>query len=345
MDTQSEILSQPAVWRDVLEGLAALDSDQYPHPGSYDQVLFVGCGSTYYLSTWAARQCEAGLGVVARAAPSSDVVYFPSSWILPGRRTLLVAVSRSAETSETVQAVRRFQEEGRGDVVCITCNPDGTLAERCGSVVGVPAAQERSVVQTRSFTSMMLGALWLLNEGRVENSVSRLPGELDRVMATYASLASELGGDKGLDTLFFLGGGPLYGLACEAMLKMKETALTTSEAYHFLEIRHGPKSMVGEGSLVVGLISGQAEEQEGAVMREMQELGARTLAVGELAGSSVAEGADHTVSLESGLPLGWRSPLYLPVLQLMALKRSLAKGLDPDHPVNLDSVVVLDELD
>ena len=154
-----------------------------------------------------------------------------------------------------------------------------------------------------------------------------------------AGLARQLGEDMALQRFFFLGSGPNYGLACETMLKMKEMSLSYSEAYHFLEFRHGPKSMVDESSLVVGLISEGAREQEVAVLKEMQGLGATILALADY--EFGLEDFAHVVAFKSGTSDWARGVLYLPVLQLMAYYRALAKGLNPDRPTHLDAVVKL----
>jgi glucosamine--fructose-6-phosphate aminotransferase (isomerizing) len=155
----------------------------------------------------------------------------------------------------------------------------------------------------------------------------------------HQSLAQSVGENLDLGQVFFLGSGPRYGLACEAMLKLKEMSLTTSEAYHSLEFRHGPKSMVDEGTLVVGLLSDEAREAETAVLNEMKELGATILILAE-SGEGLSW-ADYVVSFESDLPELARLPLFLPVLQLFAFYRSVRKGLDPDAPRHLDAVVEL----
>jgi len=96
--------------------------------------------------------------------------------------------------------------------------------------------------------------------------------------------------------------------------------------------------MVDETALVVGLVSDSAREHEVAVLKEVRELGARTLALAESADQS---DVDHLVCLDSGLPELAREVLYLPVLQLLAYCRAIAKGLDPDRPTHLDAVVRL----
>lgn len=116
-----------------------------------------------------------------------------------------------------------------------------------------------------------------------------------------------------------------YGLASELSLKMKEMTLSHSEPFHFLEFRHGPKSMVNKRTLIIGLGSQAQAAQEAAVVREMRDLGAQAIVLSE----DQAE-ADHAVAFASGLPEEVRGVLYLPVLHLMAFERALAKDLNPD---------------
>lgn len=341
--TRSEILSQPAAWQATLERLAGLTPAQYPDPLSYDHVIFTGCGSTYYLSQWAARHCQETCGVAASAVPASEMLLFPDAWLQTGKKTLLVAVSRSAETTETIRAMEAFLAERHGDALSIVCYPERPLGQVSPVVLATPAGQESSVAQTRSFTSMMLGVLWLLRADWGNDLAARLAGAASRLIEHHQALAAALGHEAGLERYFFLGSGPLYGLACEAMLKMKEMSLSYAEAYHLLEFRHGPMSMVGPRSLVVGLLGRQGRDHAMAVLSDMRALGARIVVVADDAGPGVAHVADEMVVLGSDLPPAWRAPLYLPVLQLLALYRALAKGLDADRPANLSAVVRLNE--
>ena len=147
------------------------------------------------------------------------------------------------------------------------------------------------------------------------------------------SFAKEIGENLNFDSFYFLGSGIRYGLACEGNLKMKEMTLTHSEPFHFLEFRHGPMSMVNENAVVVGLLSDANRVHEAKVLAEMEELGGTVVSLGE---------SEANVCFESGIPESVRGVLYLPVLQLMAFYRSLAKGLNPDRPANLTAVVKLD---
>jgi glucosamine--fructose-6-phosphate aminotransferase (isomerizing) len=173
-------------------------------------------------------------------------------------------------------------------------------------------------------------------------SLALLPDVCDRLLKQYGDAARQLGEDPNLERFFFLGSDALYGVACEAMLKLKEMSLSYSEAFHTLEFRHGPMSMVNEHTLMIGLLSESARTHELAVLRQMVDQGAQGLALGNLSAhfSDWATGVD----LGRNIPDWGRPVLYLPVLQLMAYYRALARGHDPDHPTNLDAVVSLDDL-
>ncbi len=344
--TYEEITSQPEVWGQTLAG--ARQSADEVHAllrRDPDEVLFIGCGSTYYLSLAAAALLQRLAGRRARGLPSSELWFYPDAVLGTARRPLLVAVSRSGTTTETLRAIETFQAHGGSDVMVVTCYPDTPMAQAGQVVLGAPAAQERSIAQTRSFASMyvltQVLAGWAAGDDAYLASLERLPGVGRTLLDDHADLAERLGGDLAIDRVFFLGSGIYYGLACETMLKMKEMSLTYAEAFHFMEFRHGPKSMVNERTLVIGMVSDSVREHEVAVLREMRGLGARVLAIAEDGTSDELGGAEFVVTLRSGLPETARGVLYLPLLQLMAYHRSMAKGLDPDRPQNLDAVVYL----
>jgi glucosamine--fructose-6-phosphate aminotransferase (isomerizing) len=333
--TQNEILSQPAAWQnalDVTRTHAAALKALADHAG---QVIFSGCGSTYYLSLAAAALFQELTGKPARGVPGSELLLNPQTVVSSGK-TLLVAVSRSGTTTETIRAAEAFRAAGRGRVVVISNYPDTPLAKLADAALILPAGQEESVAQTRSFASMYVAttALACVSADREDSldAMNRLPAVGERLLQHYAALAKEIGENLTFDRFYFLGSGIRYGLACEVNLKMKEMTLTHSEPFHFLEFRHGPMSMVTPGTVMVGLLSEKNRAHESAVLEEMRSKGAAILSVGESA-------AD--VCFSSAIPEALRGVLYLPVLQLAACSRAQAKGLNPDRPANLSAVIYL----
>jgi glucosamine--fructose-6-phosphate aminotransferase (isomerizing) len=343
--TRHEIITQPEVWRSTLESARSARPalQGFLEHTAYDHILVTGCGSTHYLSMTAASLLSHSAETSARALPASEVWLFPA--VMPLDRTLLLAISRSGTTTETVRAVERCREDGCGQVLAVTCYPESTLAQMADFVLVAPDAQEESVAQTRSFTSMLLLAQVAVSvvagDGEMVGRLGRLPEALKDLVGRLNGLPERLGTDHAIERLFFLGGGALHGIACEAMLKTKEMSLSYAEAFYPLEFRHGPVSMVDETTLVVGLLSDTGLGQELRVLQDMQGLGARVLAIADTASAFGDWRPDFAVELRSGLDERERAALYLPPLQLAALHRSLAKGLNPDAPNNLTAVVSL----
>jgi len=341
--TYREISEQPAAWEDALQAFEAQQSnvlDAWERIRA-KRVIFTGCGSTYYLSLTAASLFEELTGVPAQARPGSELFLFPDRVLQGAPETLLVTISRSGTTTETLQAQQAFRQRGGLANWTITCYPESPLATEADLVLAAAAAQERSVAQTRSFSSMLLLAQAVAaTVGGLNHSVMEgLPTIASRILRENDGLMKELGSRLDLDRNFFLGSNHQYGIANEAMLKMTEMTLSFSNAFHFLEYRHGPMSMANEKALICGLLSQDAFPQEIKVLAEMEALGASTLAVGH---PSATEGTDWHINLPGSLP-DWALPvLYLPPLQLLAYYRAMAKGLDPDNPRNLTAVVYLD---
>jgi glucosamine--fructose-6-phosphate aminotransferase (isomerizing) len=344
--TRQEILSQPEAWAAALQVIednrrGVLDLKPARR---FDQLIFTGCGSTHYLALAASALTQELTGLPCRALPASELWLYPRSSYTDGR-TLLVAISRSGETSETLRACEAFLTSERGELLTLSCYGDKPLAGMGAFHLVFPSGQEQSVAQTRAFSTLYLATLamaCLWAERRdLFDGLARLPEAGRRLLSDTSALAAELGGDTSLDRYYWLGSGPRYGLACEISLKMKEMSLTHSEPFHFLEFRHGPKSMVSPSALVVGLRSTRNAAQEAAVLKDVQALGGCTLDISEDGAELPPLGSSREVRFAAGLEEAVRNLLYLPVGQLIAFERAISRGLNPDRPNNLDAVVKL----
>jgi glucosamine--fructose-6-phosphate aminotransferase (isomerizing) len=343
--TRAEIDHQSQAWASTLNSFVRLNRKQlkdFLDSGSRTW-LVTGCGSTHYASLSAAAVMRR-LGLDAWGFPAAEIVYF--SDMLPLKQANLVTISRSGTTTETLWAVERYRKSNpSGKVITITTQPESPLAKSADFLLSADGAQEQSVAQTRSFTSMFLLSQCLAGMlGGNEDLVSRLqklPSALDRLIERSGDLPRQLGEDETLQRFFFLGGGSYYGLACEAMLKTKEMTRSWSEAFHPLEFRHGPMSVVDDHSLVVCLVSDSEQEAEARVLHDMQKLGARILVMTENASQLDWSKMEYVVELRSGLEEWERGALYLPFIHWMDYYRTMAKGLDPDQPTNLTAVVEL----
>jgi glucosamine--fructose-6-phosphate aminotransferase (isomerizing) len=343
--TWHEISSQPETWNATLESFSSSRSalESFLSHVTFDRLLVIGCGSTYYLAQAAAAGLNHHTSFPGLALPSSELWLYPD--IARHGRPLLLTVSRSGKTSETLHALDHFVDTVGGPTLAITCYPEEQLAHRADFSLMAPAAQEESVAQTRSFTSMFLlsqalTAVLARDEGMLDR-LKQLPEALENLVDRLGDLPQALGEDFSIRRMYFVGGGPLYGLANEAMLKTKEMSLSQAETFHPLEIRHGPMSMVDKQTLIIGFLSSSGLAQEIHVLRDMRALGARVLALVEDRSVFRDWNPDYVIELRSGLDDWGRGALYLPPIQRLAFHRAVAQGLNPDRPTNLTAVVEL----
>lgn len=334
--TYDEIYTQTNAWYEAIEVTESkVDEIAKINLNSYSQIIFIGCGSTYFLSTAAASYFRSLTGQMALALPSSELL-FPNNELGKGK-ILLIAISRSGTTSETLTVVSNFKKNDLGDVIVLTNYSDSPLAKLGNLCISINKGQEKSVVQTRSFASMFLAVTTLINilnskkiNGDYKNALVN-SGNL--IIKKYDNFAKSLANDHTINQVFYLGSGLRYGLANELSLKLKEMSQTATEAYHFFEFRHGPISMVDANTLVIGLMSDNAFEQEKAVLVDAAKFGAKMLMIGE---------NNSDIVFNSGLPENVRQVLFLPMLQMFAYYRSVSLGKNPDSPRHISAVVELD---
>lgn len=347
--TLHEILGQTVAWQDALDSVEARHDalhKLWERHGNSD-VLVTGCGSPYYLSLMVAPLIHQQLGARTKNFPASELLLFPETVAPRDGVPLLITLSRSGRTTEMIRATANYRASGaERPILAIGCYPDTPLVDQADVALVATMGQEESVVETRSFSAMTVlaqAAVATLAKTDQFDAMGALPAIGERLIDTGHTLARQLGSDPRYERFYFLGSGLQYGMASEANLKMKEMSLSVSEAFHFLEFRHGPMSMVNDHTLVVGMVSEQARDYELAVLREMRALGAHTLALSDAPVPNDA--ADFQVNFESGLPESSRSVLYLPLVQLLGYYRAVSRGLNPDQPHNLTAVVVLNPSD
>lgn len=348
-NTKLEILSQPDVWQKTIEQIEGEYEkiSSFIHNPFSKKYILIGCGSTYFLSVSAAFLLRKH-GFNAIAYPSSEFVFFIDTTDL--KDCVFIIISRSGTTTETLWALEKARKQMKNvKIITITVRPDSPLAQNSDFVLAAPFADEKSIAQTRSFTSMYICSQILseilAGKSKELHWIKRLPEISLQLQNKFFNNMELIGKDLTIERFFFLGGGPLYGIACEAMLKTKELAMTWSEAYHPLELRHGPMSIVNEKAAVIVLVSDQEQLEESQVMHDMKGLGAKTIVLTENVNSGNWLGMDLVVEINSHLNENQRGILYLPFIQWIGFNRSLAKGFDPDNPNNLSQVIELPRLE
>lgn len=337
--TEQEIRAQPRVWADTLGTFPSYLSrlTELWRSAAADRILLTGCGSSYYLALSAAHLLQSSLRVPCLAVPSSEVLFVDKEMQWGPRPPVVIAISRSGETTETVWALERLRDWG-ARTVALTCSEGGALSWASDLSITVPV-QERSVVMTASFTSMLLVlaafAATLSGDTSAMDVLRRAP---DLAADDLSALADHAGAfaDATPHMYAYLGSAALYGIASEGALKMTEMALLPGYAYHTLEYLHGPKAALSSQTVIIGLLSEAGSPYEARVLKHLADLGAAVMVVGDQIENLPAV---H-FSAESGTVLA--ALLATVWMQLLALSVARARGVNPDTPRFLESVVTWD---
>jgi glutamine---fructose-6-phosphate transaminase (isomerizing) len=345
--TTQEILSQPAAWvetaRQFAQNADLLGGFEGFSPR--EPWLFVACGSSYYLSRTIAAQWSKLLQVACTAVPASELLFAPLEVMQQTSVRQVVLVSRSGKTTEVLRAAEWLKANTQVRTLGVTCSRDSVLEKSCTRMMKLPWADEKSMVMTRSFTSILLlferlGAKFV-GDLRLASALDTLPEKTAAWLAVNADKIRAFGTKRRFADFVFLGQGAHYWLAQEAALKMTEMSSSYAQAYHTLEFRHGPKSIASKDTLITFLLSDAALAEESLLIGELKKLRAATMVVVNRATPELRRESDLLIELGVDEPEFARMALTAIPAHLLGLAVGLRKGLNPDAPQNLSRAVVL----
>ncbi len=339
--TVQEIYRQPVTWKECLHLLQGLDIEELVGGRNPEQFqwVFVGCGTSYYLAQAAAASSTLLTGNLARALPASEILLHPELSLPSPQSVFPILISRSGHTSE-VLAVAEVLQQKKIEFLAVTC--DGNeLAATTSRVLRLPVKEE-STVMTGSFSSMLLAlqfvAAKLAGNKTFLADLEQLPPLVESLLAKYGQQLERFA-LRPFEDVAVLGQGALYPVASEVALKVMESSSSYAQYFHTLEFRHGPKSIINDRTLVIGLLADEGADQEIKVLHEMKKLGASTIAIVNHATEEAREASDLLIELSSPLPALTLLIAYVVWGQLFGSYVGLAKGLNPDEPLNLTRVV------
>jgi len=342
--TKKEILQQPSTWQETLD---VIQNDresifQFIHAFKPEEVIFTGCGTSYYISISAALTFMEITGISARAVPASEIFIKPEAVINPNKKTLVIGASRSGTTTEVVRALEYVKTHHLGETLAVTAYPESDLVKHASLSISLPHVQEKSVVMTSSFTNILLSlnllAAIVAEDRSYYEELSKLPEAGSAVMDDAIRFGQQIGENLSIEHYIILGLGAYYGLACEGMLKMKEMTQVFCEAFNPLEFRHGPISVLSEKCMTVLLGQEASADYDTALLKDLKKYRSQVAVIGKAA--DPVEDV-KVVQIQGEFGDQSRSILYLLYLQWMAYSRTLKLGLNPDEPRNLSQVVKL----
>jgi glutamine---fructose-6-phosphate transaminase (isomerizing) len=343
-----EIMSEPGVWAASLRELEAhaCYEPALKPLGQAEEWVFVGCGSSYYVAQAAAWSWTAVTGQRAKAVPASELLFFPDQ-VLGKGKCQPVLISRSGHTTEMLMAADYLERERNIRTLAVGCAAGQDLEKQVTSILLLPAADERSTVMTRSFSTMLVGiqalAGWAGKRRDFLGALKQMPAQAQRALERLQPCVEAFAGSREFADYVFLGQGPFFGIASEGQLKVTEMSCSYAQVFHTLEFRHGPKSIVSPRTLLTFFLAESTGKLEQEVLEEMKELGGATLVVTNRANDEVRRAADLLIELKLDVPEVARLAPYVLAPQLLGLYLGLKRGFDPDQPRHLSRVVVLKE--
>ena len=352
-----EIMEQPRALKSTIEarlrsGRVELDIGwDAADMASFRRIVLTGCGSAYHAAVAGKYVIESLCRVPVETELASELRYRDP---IIGPDTLLIAVSQSGETADTIAAMRECASRG-ARVLAIVNVVGSTVARLADAVLYTYAGPEIAVATTKGYTTQLaalyLFAVWAAEGlGRIEKTrynelvaaLSALPARMQRAIDLNTHARYLAGRWHGQGAMFFIGRGMDYAAAMEGSLKLKEISYIHSEAYAAGELKHGTIALIDEKRLVVALCCQTA--LFGKMMSNVQEVkarGARVLAVAPEGDRRIFAEADDVLFAPRGEELFAAAPELVP-LQLFAYYVALENGRDIDKPRNLAKSVTVE---
>ena len=354
---QKEIFEQPRAVSDTIESVDAISPELFGEKAAgvlaaIDSVLILACGTSYYAGLTAKVWIESIAGIATQVEIASEYRYRVS---VPNARTLVIVISQSGETADTLSALKHAQALGMKHTLGIINVATSAMARQTALQFFTRAGVEIGVASTKAFTTQLV-ALFLLTltlakqRGRLDDeeekkhirALRHLPAALQAVLALEPQVIAWSQEFARKEHALFLGRGLHYPIALEGALKLKEISYIHAEAYPAGELKHGPLALVTSEMPVVTVAPNDALVEK--LKSNVQEVRAR--------GGELYVFADADTHIESApgvhvirLPehYGALSPiLHVVPLQLLAYHTAVARRTDVDKPRNLAKSVTVE---
>lgn len=353
-----EIHEQPKAVDDTLRSVCTDGSIDLEKTGltrdavaSFRQVWVIGCGSAYHVGVAAQYVLEDLAKIPVRVELASEFRYRDP---LVPENTLVVIISQSGETADSLAALRKAKEQGAKTLAIVNV-VGSTIAREADYVFYTLAGPEIAVATTKAYSAQLLAVYALAiafaqDRGQLTDDqaaalvreLESLPGKMERLLEDEERIQWFASKQIAAKDIFFIGRGLDYAISLEGSLKMKEISYIHSEAYAAGELKHGTISLIEPGTLVVGVLTQQKlYEKTLSNLLECKTRGAYLMALTTYGNYSMEDNADFVLYIPKTDPHFAPSLAVIP-LQLLGYYVSVAKGLDVDKPRNLAKSVTVE---
>lgn len=353
-----EIYEQPKVIKDTINSIVKNDLINFDSVGLTDdemkditQIYIVACGSAYHVGMAAQYVIEELTSLPVRVELASEFRYRKMT-LIPN--SLVIIVSQSGETADSLAALREAKSKGIKTLGIVNV-VGSSIAREADNVLYTLAGPEISVATTKAYSTQLVAVYLLaIQFAKARNEITderysfliseiyTIPEKIEKVLENKERIqwfASKLVGVK---DAFFIGRGIDYAISLEGSLKMKEISYIHSEAYAAGELKHGPISLIEDGTIVFSVVTQQnLYEKTVSNMVEVKSRGANLMGLTTYGNYEMEDTADFTVYIPKIDQLFAGSLAIIP-LQLMGYYVSVAKGYDVDKPRNLAKSVTVE---
>jgi len=352
-----EIFEQPAVIAETLEGRiynGRLLEESFGHVtkellDKTKNIQIIACGTSYHAGL-VARYWIEEIGVACQIEVASEFRYRKT---VVAENTLIITISQSGETADTLAALRKAKEANYLGSLCICNVPESSLVRESDVALMTRAGPEIGVASTKAFTTQLVAlrlltialakrnGLTIEQEKELVDELEMLPRQVEVVLSLSDDIKKMAEGFADKENALFLGRGPFYPVAMEGALKLKEISYIHAEAYPAGELKHGPLALIDEKIPVVCALPDDPLLEK--VLSNLQEVRAR--------GGELFLFSDHNIKIDldhyENLKLADICPSTAPIvysipLQLLSYYVALLKGTDVDQPRNLAKSVTVE---
>ena len=353
-----EIHEQPKAVRDTLASAIQDGQIQYDklgltpeELGNLNAVYIVGCGSAYHVGVTAQYVLEDLARVPVRVELASEFRY--RTPLLP-EKTLVIIISQSGETADSLAALRQAKQYGASTLAIVNV-VGSTIAREADHVFYTLAGPEIAVATTKAYSTQLAasyvlaialakarGTLTEEDAAKMIGELETLPDKIEKLLENKERIQWFASKQVAAKDIFFIGRGIDYAISLEGSLKMKEISYIHSEAYAAGELKHGTISLIEPNTLVVGILTQQdLYEKTLSNLLECKSRGAYLMALTCSGNYSIEDSADFVIYIPKTDPHFTASLGVIP-LQLLGYYVSVAKGLDVDKPRNLAKSVTVE---
>ncbi len=358
---QKEIFEQPRAIGDTLEGVEGIVADLFDGAGgvnaakvfkNIDSVLILACGTSYYSGCTAKYWLESIAKIPTQVEVASEYRYRDS---VPNPKTLVVTITQSGETADTLAALRHAQGLGMTNTLTICNVATSAMVRECTLSYITRAGIEIGVASTKAFTAQLAGLFLLTlvlaktrghlsaaDEQRHLKAMRHLPAALSAVLALEPQVIAWAEDFAKMENALFLGRGLHYPIALEGALKLKEISYIHAEAYPAGELKHGPLALVTSEMPVVTVAPNDVLlEKLKSNLHEVRARGGVLYVLADAGTKIESDEGIHVIRMPEHY--GELSPLlHVVPLQLLAYHTACARGTDVDKPRNLAKSVTVE---